>query len=89
MNEIKGKFVIKEMSSDSPYECVIKAAFESFGEWFLRCRIDGETYFIPVRSIEWIKPKNGKVIDIKKRIALVKTNPHTISNEKGKGSRNS
>jgi len=70
MKEIRGRVLIKEMSSDEPYEALIKGCFETCGEWFFHCRMDGETYYIAVRSVEWIKPNKAQVEPINKLAAV-------------------
>lgn len=80
MRKFKGKVIFKDMSGD-PYEVTIIKSFLENDEWFFECKIDNEIYWIPVRSIEWIKPKHGKVVKFNKKIALAEKSNHPKRDE--------
>jgi len=73
---LKRRVWILETSCETPLDCVIIGAFEDCGQFFYRCRIDGEKepFDLPVNNIQWIRPQKTRVLNFpnKKNLAIAK-----------------
>ena len=67
------KVVLSEMSSEFPIVCTIKGIKSDAGILFYECETeDGAELFIALTSVYWVSPKSSRVINIKKKLKLVK-----------------
>lgn len=59
--------VIKEMSSDTPFVCVVRRLVREAGEVCYELESEGEIYLVAANSIQWIKPrKSANIIELNK-----------------------
>lgn len=77
-NFINCRVIIKEQSSEYPFECIIRDVLEELDFYLYVCELHGKVILVHCNSVEWIELKKCDIIKFpppsKPKIKIISTN---------------